>query len=91
MRESSLSALIGISSYCTAQSYANEEEIGRALQILQFPEEFPTLKFGILTAFILKLSRLLEESLRKLKTDYVDLLSYSLPSEDVPLEETMTP
>jgi len=87
-----LSALnLGYRHIDTAQSYANEEEIGRALQNSSVPREdiFLTTKVWYTHLRYSEVIQTLEESLRKLKTDYVDLYLIHWPSEDVPLEETM--
>jgi len=88
-----LSALnLGYRHIDTAQSYANEEEIGKALQSSPVPREeiFLTTKVWYTHLRYSEVIQALEESLRKLKTDYVDLYLIHWPSEDVPLEETMS-
>ena len=88
-----LSALnLGYRHIDTAQSYANEEEIGKALQSSSVPREdiFLTTKVWYTHLHYSEVIQVLEESLRKLKTGYVDLYLIHWPSEDVPLEETMS-
>ncbi len=60
----------------TAQAYANEEGVGQAMvkSGIRREEIFLTTKVWISNAGEEKASRSIDESLRKLKTDYLDLL-----------------
>ncbi len=82
---------IGYRHIDTAQLYLNEEEVGRALRDSGFSREmiFLTTKIAFDKGRYDDVIRTTDESLRKLKTDYVDLLLIHWPAKDVPLEETL--
>lgn len=75
----------------TAQSYGNEEEVGAALEASRVAREdvFLTTKVWLDNLSSDRVRASTEESLRKLRTDYVDLLLIHWPSEDVALEESL--
>ena len=66
----------GYRSIDTAQAYGNEEGVGQAIVKCGLPREelFITTKIWISNAGYEKAKASIEESLKKLKTDYVDLL-----------------
>ena len=66
----------GYRSIDTAQAYGNEEGVGNALVKCGLPREefFITTKVWISNAGYEKAKVSIEESLRKLQTDYIDLL-----------------
>lgn len=83
---------IGYRHIDTAQIYENEAEVGQAIAESSVPRNqlFVTTKLWT-THFTEELvASSLEESLRKLRMDYVDLLLIHWPNPDVPLEETLT-
>lgn len=82
---------IGYRHVDTAQSYKNEEEVGRALAASDVPREdiFLTTKIWRDRLRREGVRSSTEESLRKLQTDFVDLLLIHWPSDEVPLEETL--
>ena len=69
----------------TAQAYYNEEGVGEAIAKCSVPrsELFITTKVWITNAGEEKAARSIDESLRKLKTGYVDLLLIHQPYGDV--------
>ncbi|MGQ9473483.1 MAG: aldo/keto reductase, partial [Candidatus Caldatribacteriaceae bacterium] len=75
----------------TAEFYENEEQVGSALQDSGIPrnEIFLTTKVWYTHLRKEEVKRSCEASLRKLKTDYVDLYLIHWPTESVPLEETI--
>jgi 2,5-diketo-D-gluconate reductase B len=75
----------------TAQVYGNEEEIGRALADSEVAREdvFLTPQVWKDRAWPDEVASSTEESLKRLRTDHVDLLLLHWPSDDVPLEETL--
>jgi len=75
----------------TAQAYENEEEVGRAISDSEVDrdEVFLTTKIWHTKADADSVKSSTEESLRKLDTDYVDMLLLHWPNDDVPLEETL--
>ena len=80
---------IGYRAIDTAQRYENETEVGQAVAAspVRREEVFLTTKVDHWTAP--DVTRSMQESLRKLRTDYVDLLLIHWPSTDVPLAETL--
>lgn len=74
----------GYRSIDTAQAYGNEEGVGNAIQKCGLPREelFITTKIWISNAGYEKAKASIEESLRKLKTDYIDLLLIHQPFGD---------
>lgn len=73
--------------YCaidTAQAYANEEGVGNAIQKCGVPRDelFITTKVWISNGGYDKAKQSIEESLKKLKTDYIDLLLIHQPFND---------
>lgn len=74
----------GYRSIDTAQAYGNEEGVGEAVSKCGLPREelFITTKVWISNAGYEKAKASIEESLRKLKTDYVDLLLIHQPFGD---------
>ena len=68
----------------TAQAYYNEDGVGRAIEKCGVPrnELFITTKVGISNAGEEKAFRSIGEALRKLKTDYIDLLLIHQPFGD---------
>lgn len=82
---------IGYRHVDTAQSYQNEEDVGRALTASDVPREdvFLTTKIWRDSLHPEGVRSSTEESLRKLRTDFVDLLLIHWPSDEVPLEETL--
>lgn len=74
----------GYRSIDTAQAYGNEEGVGNALAKsgLQREEFFITTKVWITNAGYEKAKASIEESLKKLKTDYIDLLLIHQPFGD---------
>jgi 2,5-diketo-D-gluconate reductase B len=91
-REATRDALeIGYRQIDTAQAYRNEDEVGKAIAESGVPREdiFLTTK---IVRDSLKGDRVgpsVDESLRKLGTDYVDLLLIHWPTDEVPLGETL--
>lgn len=75
---------IGYRSIDTAQAYSNEEGVGNAIEKCGLPREelFITTKVWISNAGYEKAKASIEESLKKLKTDYVDLLLIHQPFGD---------
>ncbi len=75
---------IGYRSIDTAQAYGNEEGVGNAITKCGLPREelFITTKIWITNAGYEKATASIEESLRKLKTDYIDLLLIHQPFGD---------
>lgn len=76
----------------TAESYYNEATVGEGIQQADVAREdiFLTTKVWHDNLAPKDVRRAAEESLRKLQTDYVDLLLIHWPSsDDVPLEETL--
>jgi len=75
----------------TAQIYENEEEVGFAVSRSNVPRSdvFITTKIWMDNLRDEDVRSSLEVSLKKLKTDYVDLLLVHWPVEAIPLEETM--
>ena len=74
----------GYRSIDTAQAYYNEEGVGEAISKSGIPrkEIFLTTKVWISNAGEEKAARSIDESLRKLKTDYIDLLLIHQPFGD---------
>ena len=74
----------GYRSIDTAQAYGNEEGVGNAIVKCGLPREelFITTKIWITNAGYEKAKASIEESLRKLKTDYIDLLLIHQPFGD---------
>ena len=75
----------------TAQMYGNEAEVGRGIEAsgVDRGEVFLTTKVWPDDFAHERVIQKTRESLRKLGTDYVDLLLMHWPSEGVPLEETL--
>ncbi|MDO5521769.1 MAG: aldo/keto reductase [bacterium] len=75
---------VGYRSIDTAQAYGNEEGVGSALQKCGIPREefFITTKIWITNAGYEKAKASIAESLKKLKTDYIDLLLIHQPFGD---------
>lgn len=75
---------IGYRSIDTAQAYGNEEGVGAALEACGLPREefFLTTKVWITNAGYEKAKASIEESMRKLRTDYLDLLLIHQPFGD---------
>lgn len=75
---------VGYRSIDTAQAYGNEEGVGEALAACGLPREefFLTTKVWITNAGYEKAKASIEESLRKLQTDYLDLLLIHQPFGD---------
>jgi diketogulonate reductase-like aldo/keto reductase len=75
----------------TAQAYENESEVGEGIHRsgLERGEIFLTTKVWYTDLSREDVLRSVEESLKKLRTDYVDLLLVHWPVDDVPLEETL--
>lgn len=68
----------------TAQAYGNEEGVGNAIEKCGLPREdlFITTKIWISNAGYEKAKASIEESLKKLKTNYIDLLLIHQPFGD---------
>lgn len=75
---------VGYRSIDTAQAYFNEQNVGDAVRKSGIPREdiFLTTKVWISNAGEEKASRSINESLRKLQTDYIDLLLIHQPLGD---------
>lgn len=75
---------VGYRSIDTAQAYGNEEAVGRAIQNCGVPRDqlFITTKIWISNGGFEKAKASIEESLRKLKTDYIDLMLIHQPFND---------
>lgn len=75
---------VGYRSIDTAQAYGNEEGVGNALASCGLPREdfFITTKIWISNYGYEKAAKSIDESLKKLKTDYVDLLLLHQPFGD---------
>lgn len=75
----------------TAQIYRNETAVGEAIAAsgVARDELFLTTKVWVDRFADGDLQRSLEESLKRLHTDYVDLLLLHWPNPDVPLQETV--
>lgn len=75
---------VGYRSIDTAQAYANEEDVGRAVQKsgVKREELFLTTKIWISNAGEEKAARSIDESLKKLGTDYIDLMLIHQPFGD---------
>jgi 2,5-diketo-D-gluconate reductase B len=82
---------IGYRHIDTAQFYANEDAVGEALAGSGIPREslFVTTKVWPTNLSDDKAPALVEESLRKLKTEYVDLLLIHWPNPDIPVGQTL--
>lgn len=75
---------VGYRSIDSAQAYGNEEGVGEAIVESGIPREelFITTKVWLSNAGYEKAKASIEESLRKLKTDYIDLLLIHQPFHD---------
>lgn len=75
---------VGYRSIDTAQAYGNEEGVGNALAKCGLPREemFITTKIWISNAGYEKATASISESLKKLQTDYIDLLLIHQPFGD---------
>jgi len=75
----------------TAQIYGNEAQVGAAIAASDIPREdvWLTTKVWYEKASADQVRTSTEESLRKLGTEYVDLLHFHWPNDDTPMEETL--
>ena len=75
----------------TAQIYENEAEVGQALSAsgVKRGELFVTTKLWTTNFTAARVAASMQESLDKLRMDYVDLLLIHWPNPAVPLEETL--
>lgn len=75
---------VGYRSIDTAQAYGNEEAVGNAIRKCDVPREelFITTKVWISNAGYEKAKDSLQESLRKLQTEYIDLVLIHQPFND---------
>jgi diketogulonate reductase-like aldo/keto reductase len=75
----------------TAQIYGNEAEVGEGLQASGVPRSqvFLTTKVWVKNYEHNDFVRSVDESLQKLRTDYVDLLLLHWPKFDVPMSEVL--
>lgn len=75
----------------TAQMYGNEAEVGAAIRESGVARStlFVTTKLDLSNLAAKAVRRSMEESLKRLKLDYVDLLLIHWPSASVPLGETL--
>lgn len=75
---------VGYRSFDTAQIYGNEEAVGQAISESSVPREdvFITTKVWISNSGESKAATSIDESLKKLRTDYVDLLLIHQPFGD---------
>lgn len=75
---------VGYRSIDTAQAYYNEEAVGRAIKASRINREeiFITTKVWISNAGEEKAAQSIDESLKKLQTDYIDLLLIHQPFGD---------
>ena len=82
---------IGYRHIDTARAYENEDEVGRALKAggVDRGEVFLTTKIWTADFHRGDLIDAAEDSLRRLQTDYVDLLLLHWPNPDVPLGESL--
>jgi 2,5-diketo-D-gluconate reductase B len=82
---------IGYRAIDTAQVYENEEEVGQALKECRVPREEICLTSKVWRDNLSKkdVIKTTEESLKRLKTDYIDLMLIHWPNDDYNLEETM--
>jgi diketogulonate reductase-like aldo/keto reductase len=82
---------IGYRHIDTAQMYGNEEAVGHGIKASGIPREdlFITTKIWYTDLQKNQVLQSTAESLRKLQTDYVDLLLIHWPARDIPLEETL--
>ncbi len=82
---------IGYRQIDTAQAYRNESEVGAAIEQSGVAREdiFLTTKIVRDSLARDKVGPAVDDSLRRLRTDYVDLLLIHWPSEDIPLAETL--
>jgi 2,5-diketo-D-gluconate reductase B len=82
---------IGYRHIDTAEMYENEREVGRGIRESGVPRETIFLTTKLWTNHLTKnaVPKTAEASLRRLETDYVDLLLIHWPNESVPLAETL--
>lgn len=75
---------VGYRSIDTAQAYGNEEAVGRAIKNSGVPRDqiFLTTKVWVSNGGYENAKKSIEESLRKLDTDYIDLLLIHQPFND---------
>ena len=75
----------------TAEMYGNEEAIGRGIRGAEIPREeiLLTTKVSPENLSSSQVKRAAEGSLRRLRSEYIDLLLIHWPDEEVPLEETL--
>lgn len=83
---------IGYRHIDTAQMYGNEADVGAGMRDSGIPRDdvFITTKVERESASAKRLSLSVEDSLRKLRVDYVDLLLLHWPNPSVPVAETVT-
>ncbi len=83
---------VGYNHIDTAEMYANEEEVGRAISESQIPRNEIFLTSKVWHANLRKddVFRSFETSLRKLKTDYLDLYLIHWPNREIPVSETLS-
>ena len=75
----------------TAQMYGNEDRVGRAIKAsaVDRGDLFLTTKLGVSNLSPDRVRSSVEDSLRRLGTEYVDLLLIHWPNDDVPTEDTV--
>ena len=82
---------IGYRHVDTAQVYENEAEVGRAIAESEVPRGniFLTTKIWMPSLAGSKVAPSVDQSLKKLRTDHVDLLLIHWPNSEIPLAETL--
>lgn len=82
---------VGYRHFDTAQAYGNEDEIGRALSTSAVPREEVFLVTKLFRDRLAgdQVPQAVEESLMRLRTDWIDLVLIHWPNEEIPLEETL--
>jgi len=82
---------IGYRHIDTAQVYENETEVGRAIVDSKLPrgDIFLTTKVWMSSLAGSKVAPSVDQSLKKLRTDHVDLLLIHWPNSEIPLAETL--